>query len=173
MFEFSGMRAYLQWRADGRGAPPAATQPPDDYDRDGCSEILFDDHDILLLYDEQIDGVEDPETELNQQFRIGDIRPPTGSPPSTANHLASEAAPPADDRQECSAASRRVLPACGAHAARYLWIYRRQPTPLVRIHEDALGLRPMEQAWWASVESQTKHGGGGSSAGQRAVVTLP
>jgi hypothetical protein len=48
---------------------------PDDYDWDMCSEVFFEDHDILLLYDGQFDGVEDPETELNQQFRIGDLRP--------------------------------------------------------------------------------------------------
>jgi hypothetical protein len=47
----------------------------DDYDWDGCSELLFEDHDILWLYNNRMDGVEDPDSELNQQYGVGDMRP--------------------------------------------------------------------------------------------------
>ena len=47
----------------------------DDYDWDGCSELLFEDHDILWLYNNRMDGVEDPDSELNQQYVVGDMRP--------------------------------------------------------------------------------------------------
>jgi hypothetical protein len=36
---------------------------------------LFQDTDILGLFDPDLDGIEDPENELNQQLRIGDYRP--------------------------------------------------------------------------------------------------
>lgn len=79
---------------------------PDDYDWDMCSEILFEDHDILLLYDEQFDGVEDPDAKLNQQFRINDLRSASWFNPSTTSpHASSVAARPAS----CDPAPRRVV----------------------------------------------------------------
>lgn len=48
---------------------------PGDYDWDGCLEMLFQDHDILWLFDPGYDGVEDPGTDLNRKFRVGDLRP--------------------------------------------------------------------------------------------------
>jgi hypothetical protein len=47
----------------------------DDYDWGMCSEELFQDHDVLLLYDDSVDGIEDPQAEANRRFRIGDLRP--------------------------------------------------------------------------------------------------
>ncbi len=47
----------------------------DDYDWELCVELLFQDHDVRLLYADWADGIEDPETELNQAFGIGDLRP--------------------------------------------------------------------------------------------------
>ncbi|WP_433335006.1 hypothetical protein [Spirillospora sp. CA-294931] len=47
----------------------------DDYDWDGCSEFLFQDHDILWLFDSDYDGSEDPRSELNRELAIGDLRP--------------------------------------------------------------------------------------------------
>ncbi|AWS43657.1 hypothetical protein DKM19_22115 [Streptosporangium sp. 'caverna'] len=47
----------------------------DDYDWDGCSDVLFQDHDILWLFDASYDGSEDPDTDLNRHFRVGDLRP--------------------------------------------------------------------------------------------------
>lgn len=48
---------------------------PDDYDWDMCSEVLFQDHDILMLDDPAADGIEDPDSAINRNFGIGDLRP--------------------------------------------------------------------------------------------------
>ncbi|HUK73286.1 MAG TPA: hypothetical protein VLW50_31810 [Streptosporangiaceae bacterium] len=48
---------------------------PDDYGWDMCSEVLFQDHDILMLADVAMDGFEDPSTAINREFGIGDLRP--------------------------------------------------------------------------------------------------
>jgi hypothetical protein len=47
----------------------------DDYDWDLCLEILLEDHDVMLLFDPRFDGVEDPDSELNQLQAMGDMRP--------------------------------------------------------------------------------------------------
>jgi hypothetical protein len=47
----------------------------DDYDWGGCSDVLFQDDDITMLYDAFFDGIEDPEGDLNRRFGIGDLRP--------------------------------------------------------------------------------------------------
>lgn len=54
-----------------RGLP----EHTDDYDWDMCSEVLFQDHDILMLGDAALDGFEDPGSALNFEFGIGDLRP--------------------------------------------------------------------------------------------------
>jgi hypothetical protein len=46
-----------------------------DYDWGSCRDLFFQDEDILLLYDARFEGVEDPETEINQELGIGDYRP--------------------------------------------------------------------------------------------------
>jgi hypothetical protein len=46
-----------------------------DYDWDACVDSLLEDSDILFLYDRAADGIEDPESEINKQFGIGDLRP--------------------------------------------------------------------------------------------------
>jgi len=48
---------------------------PDDYDWDMAGEVLFQDHDILDLFDVELDGVEDPDSEHNRVMGIGDYRP--------------------------------------------------------------------------------------------------
>ncbi len=50
-------------------------QHPDDEDWDMCSEVLFQDHDILMLNDPGVDGFEDPASPVNREFGIGDLRP--------------------------------------------------------------------------------------------------
>lgn len=65
---------------DGRGATglPGDAAPPahrDDHDFDGCAEMFFQDTDVLMLYDAGLDGMEDPEDEVNQRLGIGDLRP--------------------------------------------------------------------------------------------------
>jgi hypothetical protein len=48
---------------------------PDDNDWDLCSEMLFQDQDVLLLEEGSADGIEHPNEELNQLHGIGDLRP--------------------------------------------------------------------------------------------------
>ena len=54
-----------------------ATLPehPQDYNWDLCKDICLQDSDVLFLYDDAADGIEDPETSINKTFRIGDLRP--------------------------------------------------------------------------------------------------
>jgi hypothetical protein len=47
----------------------------DDYDWDMCSELLFEDHDVLMLYDASLDGFEDPSGGQNREYGVGDLRP--------------------------------------------------------------------------------------------------
>ncbi|MFC9337385.1 hypothetical protein ACFT0G_02945 [Streptomyces sp. NPDC057020] len=44
------------------GLPPSGA----DYDWDGCLTYLFEDHDVLMLFDAQLDGMEDPDSEVHQ-----------------------------------------------------------------------------------------------------------
>ncbi|WP_331725866.1 hypothetical protein [Streptomyces sp. NBC_00470] len=37
-----------------------------DYDWEGCSDLLFEDHDVLMLFDARLDGMEDKESEVHQ-----------------------------------------------------------------------------------------------------------
>ncbi|MFI5937850.1 hypothetical protein [Actinoplanes sp. NPDC051494] len=65
--------------ADGWGIPPEELallpEHDDDYDWDLAVDVLLQDEDILHLFNKQLDGIEDPESEENQRFRIGDYRP--------------------------------------------------------------------------------------------------
>ncbi len=47
----------------------------DDYDWGMCSEVLFQDHDVLMLYDGSLDGIEDPGSDANEYLSMGDLRP--------------------------------------------------------------------------------------------------
>jgi len=67
---------YLEEGEDaGDEEHDALPRHSDDYDWDMCSEVLFQDHDVLMLYDESLDGIEDPGTDANVYLRIGDMRP--------------------------------------------------------------------------------------------------
>ncbi|MEU5626691.1 MULTISPECIES: hypothetical protein [Streptomyces] len=46
----------------------------DDYDFGMCSEVFFQDTDVLMLYNARLDGIEDPDGETNQHMGIGDLR---------------------------------------------------------------------------------------------------
>lgn len=48
----------------------------DDMNWSGALEALFADHDILLLFGPEQDGIEDPATWENKSARIGDYRTP-------------------------------------------------------------------------------------------------
>jgi hypothetical protein len=67
---------YLEmWQDAADERHDALPRHHDDYDWDMCSEILFQDHDVLMLYDERLDGIEDPGNGLNQEAGVGDLRP--------------------------------------------------------------------------------------------------
>ena len=65
--------------ADGWGPTPdllaALPEHDDDHDWDIAPEVLMQDDDILSLFDEQMDGIEDPDTEANRGAGMGDYRP--------------------------------------------------------------------------------------------------
>lgn len=50
---------------------------PEDFDWDLIDDVLFQDHDILSLYDIELDGIEDPDADQSQQIGMGDYRPHT------------------------------------------------------------------------------------------------
>lgn len=49
---------------------------PDDFDWDAMPDVLLQDTDILQLFEPGLDGIEDPDEELNVAFAMGDYRPP-------------------------------------------------------------------------------------------------
>ncbi|GAA3053133.1 hypothetical protein GCM10020229_75940 [Kitasatospora albolonga] len=53
----------------------ALPEHKDDYDFDTCKDVLFQDHDVLMLYSARHDGIEDPDDDTNQTLGIGDLRP--------------------------------------------------------------------------------------------------
>ena len=48
---------------------------PDDLDWDAMPDVLFQDTDILHLFEPGLDGIDDPRNALNAQMAIGDYRP--------------------------------------------------------------------------------------------------
>jgi|GEM_PF-1237699 len=48
---------------------------PRDLDWDACVDGLFQDTDILALFNESLDGIEDPDTAMNREAGVGDYRP--------------------------------------------------------------------------------------------------
>jgi hypothetical protein len=46
----------------------------DDYDWGACSTMFFQDHDVLMLFDARLDGIEDPDGSANQHLGAGDLR---------------------------------------------------------------------------------------------------
>lgn len=62
----------LMVSSDDMGALP---QHPDDLVWEACREGLCQDSDILLLFDDEHDGVEDPASEENRTIGMGDYRP--------------------------------------------------------------------------------------------------
>lgn len=52
---------------------------PEDAERDDdfewARDVLFRDHDVLLLFDPALDGVDDPASELDQRFRFANLHP--------------------------------------------------------------------------------------------------
>ncbi len=48
---------------------------PDDADWDLADDALFQDHDLANLFKPALDGIEDPDNEINKEMGIGDYRP--------------------------------------------------------------------------------------------------
>lgn len=61
--------------ATGRHGARGLPAHRDDHDFDTCEELLFQDTDVLMLYDAGLDGIEDPDGEINVRLGIGDLRP--------------------------------------------------------------------------------------------------
>ncbi len=52
---------------------PVDAERDDDFD--SARDVLFRDHDVLMLFDASLDGVDDPEGELHEQFRFANLHP--------------------------------------------------------------------------------------------------
>ncbi|TGN72323.1 hypothetical protein E5083_29980 [Streptomyces bauhiniae] len=65
--------AYLEDRPadDEHHTPP---RHEDDYSWDGCADLLFQDHDVLTLFDASLAGIEDPDNPANQRLGAGALR---------------------------------------------------------------------------------------------------
>ncbi|MFI9276164.1 hypothetical protein ACIGXM_36615 [Kitasatospora sp. NPDC052896] len=48
----------------------------DDYEFDACTDMFFQDTDVLMLYDRRFDGIGDPDDDTNRQLGVGDLRAP-------------------------------------------------------------------------------------------------
>ncbi|GAA1988473.1 hypothetical protein [Kitasatospora viridis] len=46
----------------------------DDYDFGACTDMFFQDTDVLMLYSSRFDGIEDPDDDANRQLGVGDLR---------------------------------------------------------------------------------------------------
>ncbi|MCX4808746.1 hypothetical protein OG594_45565 [Streptomyces sp. NBC_01214] len=46
----------------------------DDYGWDGCSDLMFQDHDVLMLFHSKYTGIEDSDHPANQFLDVGDLR---------------------------------------------------------------------------------------------------
>jgi hypothetical protein len=46
----------------------------DDCGWDDCSDLLFQDHDLLMLFDPKLSGIADPQDPANQSMGVGDLR---------------------------------------------------------------------------------------------------
>ncbi|MGW4983595.1 hypothetical protein [Streptomyces mirabilis] len=59
-----------------------------DFDWTACSAGLFEDHDVLMLFDDSLDGVEDSGSDVNRPWAWSTSRRSTGSLLSTPNRPA-------------------------------------------------------------------------------------
>ncbi|MEU6357643.1 tetratricopeptide repeat protein [Streptomyces sp. NPDC047072] len=50
-------------------------EQPDDYDWFACKDLLFEDHDVLMLYKPWMEGIEEPSNSVNQHMRLANLRP--------------------------------------------------------------------------------------------------
>lgn len=45
------------------------------FDWDACSDVLFQDHDVLMLFDNTLDGIEDPGNGIHQAMGMVNLAP--------------------------------------------------------------------------------------------------
>ncbi|MFE2554362.1 hypothetical protein ACFXGI_38525 [Streptomyces sp. NPDC059355] len=64
---------YLEDREEGDDHN-SLPEHEDDYSWDSCSDLLFQDHDVLMLFHTKFSGIEDPENPTNQSMGEGDLR---------------------------------------------------------------------------------------------------
>ncbi|MFE7194392.1 hypothetical protein [Kitasatospora sp. NPDC057541] len=62
--------------SDGTGRGTHSTLPThrDDYDFGACTDMFFQDTDVLMLYGARFDGIEDPDGDANRRLGVGDLR---------------------------------------------------------------------------------------------------
>ncbi|MFD5435139.1 hypothetical protein ACFWJ4_23700 [Kitasatospora sp. NPDC127067] len=61
---------------DDTVADPHSTLPVhrDDYDFGACTDMFFQDTDVLMLYSSRFVGIEDPDGDANRRLGVGDLR---------------------------------------------------------------------------------------------------
>ncbi|MFF0553813.1 hypothetical protein ACFYUL_33155 [Streptomyces sp. NPDC004311] len=64
---------YLEDRP-AEDAHNALPEHEDDYGWDSCSDLMFQDHDVLMLFHSKFTGIEDPDHPANQFLGVGDLR---------------------------------------------------------------------------------------------------
>ena len=57
-----------------RSAHHGLPERDDDYDWGACVDLLFQDTDVLMLFDAGLDGIEDPEGEINQALGMANLQ---------------------------------------------------------------------------------------------------
>jgi len=65
---------YLDDIAERDSAHGRLPEHRDDYDWDMCSDVFFQDHDVLMLFHARFDGIEDPAGDVNRHLGMGDLR---------------------------------------------------------------------------------------------------
>ncbi|MFF4155392.1 tetratricopeptide repeat protein [Streptomyces sp. NPDC001678] len=50
-------------------------EQPDDYDWWACKDLLFEDHDVLLMYEPWMEGIEHPDNIVNQSMGLANLSP--------------------------------------------------------------------------------------------------
>ncbi|MEU5632224.1 hypothetical protein ACH47C_23945 [Streptomyces rishiriensis] len=56
-------------------AVAALPEDRQDFDWDACSDVLFQDHDVLMLFDNTLDGIEDPDNGIHQAMGMVNLAP--------------------------------------------------------------------------------------------------
>ncbi|OZM82791.1 hypothetical protein CFP66_08910 [Pseudonocardia sp. MH-G8] len=75
MVEYADSMVEDEWIDEPGGLFYKLPEHSDDVDWEAVKDTLLQDQDILELFSEDLDGIEDPDGELNQVMRIGDYRP--------------------------------------------------------------------------------------------------